>query len=91
MAKESAEYSLDQSKKQNPHLFSVPLTVEEKMLAEALGFDLLQLESEIQDLITLTTDSDNPSISRDDLQLLVHLASMNLTTVKPGFSLLKDS
>ena len=69
-------------------MFSVPLSVEEKMLAEALGFNLLQLESEIQDLITLgTTDSDNTSISRDDL----HLASMNLTTVKPGFSLLKDS
>ena len=92
VARETAEYSLDQSKKENPHMFSVPLTVEEKMLAEALGVDLLQLENEILDLITLiTSDSHKPSISQKDLELLAQLASMNLVTVKPGFSLLKDS
>ena len=53
------------------------------MLPEALGFDLQQLESEVNDLVALTPQ--NPSISKKDL-----LASVKSKKAKPGFSLMED-
>ena len=83
LARESAKFSFNQSRKQNPHLFGVPLTVEESMLADALGFDLRQLETQINDLLALTHQT--TSISRNDL-----LAAVNSKSVRPGFHLLND-
>ena len=48
LVRESAKFSLGQSRKLMPHLFSVPLTSEERILAEALGFDHLQNEISLQ-------------------------------------------
>ena len=50
VARQSAKHSFAQSRKQHPHLFSVPLTKEERMLAEALGFEVPQLETQIKGL-----------------------------------------
>ena len=41
LVRESAKFNIGQARKQDPHLFSVPLTAEERMLAEALGFQEL--------------------------------------------------
>jgi hypothetical protein len=84
VARESAKYSLTQSRKQDPNSFSVPLTKEERMLAEALGFDLSRLETEITGLVALSPHQ-TPSISGNDL-----LAAVNSKSVRPGFTLMED-
>ena len=48
VARQAAKYSLGQARKKSPQLFSVPLTTEERMLAEALGNDPQQLERQIR-------------------------------------------
>ena len=65
VARQAAKYSWNQARKQNPHLFSVPLTTEERLLAEALGFEVTLLETQIKDLLALTPTT--PLISRNDL------------------------
>ena len=54
------------------------------MLAEALGFDLSQLETQIKDLLSLIPTT--PLISRDEL-----LAALKSKTVRPGFHQLNDT
>ena len=83
LGRQSAKHSLIKARKQDPKMFSLPLTVEERLLAEALGYDLLQLESEISYLIALTPQT--PSISRKDL-----LAAVKAKKVRPGFQLMDD-
>ena len=85
VARESAKYSFGQSKKQVPsHLgHLVSLTGEERLLADALGFDLAQLESEVNCLTALTPQT--PNISRNDL-----LTSVTLKKARPAFWLLED-
>ena len=65
-------------------MFSVPLTQEERMLAEALSFDLLQLETEIKDLLASTPQTS--TVSRNDL-----LAAVKSKSARPGFHLLKHA
>ena len=84
VARQAAKYSLGQTRKQSPQLFSVPLTKEERMLAEALGFDLSLLEMQINDLLALTPTT--PLISRNGL-----LAALKSKTVRLGFHLLNDT
>ena len=83
LARQSAKHSFNQSRAQDPHLFTVPLTPEERMLFEALGFDPQQIENEIKDLLALTPQT--PSVSRNDL-----LAAVKSKSARPGFHLLKE-
>ena len=83
VARQSAKYSVTQSKKQNPGLFSVPLTNEERMLAGAFGLDLEQLEAQIKELIALA--SSGADISKDDL-----VAAIEMKTVRPAFEHLDE-
>ena len=83
IARDEAKYSVGQSKKLFPHLFSVPLTSKETSLAEALGVDLAQLEGQVVDLIALAAQ--NPLISQRDL-----VASIKSTKVRPGFQHLDE-
>ena len=84
LARQSAKHSFNQSRVQDPHLFTVPLTKEERMLFEALGFGVLELENQIKDLLALTPQT--TSISRNNL-----LAAVNSKSVRPGFQLLSDA
>ena len=77
VVRESAKYSLSQSKAKYPHLFSVPLTIEERMLAEVLGVEVSQLETQMKDLLASTPQT--PSISRNDLLAAVNSKSATLT------------
>jgi len=80
VARQSAKYSLTQSKRQNPHLFSVPLTKEERMLAEAFGFDLDHLEAQIKALIALTSSTLPPFATHilNRLDVRIHLEASKI-------------
>ena len=80
LVRESAVGSLNTSREKDPYfLFNLPLTTEEKMLAEALGFNLSQVEADLVRLIAETPQT--PTISQTDLMASVE-------SVKPGSRLI---
>ena len=83
VAREAVKFSLEQPKEQDRYLFKVPLTTLERMLAEALGFDVSQLVTQIKDLIASCPQT--PSISESDM-----LATVKALAIEPDFNLLKD-
>ena len=86
VARQAADHSLNKHKDKSnkfAHLFSIPLTTEERTLGDALDLNPSQLEKETKELIALTAQTSN--ITQNDLQ-----AAVKTKKVKPGFYLLDE-
>ena len=83
MAKESVRYDTNQRMRKMPHLLSVPLSQEERWLAEAEGKDVAQIEKEVDDFLKIVPQ--NPDVSLKDL-----LAAVATKQVRPAFKQLDD-